>query len=128
MRLRVFGQHRARHALQGNVDAMGEILETLGEVGQPGTGGRQVRRIDLRQVPQADHLGASTGTGDDGFHLVRGEVLAFVDQDQTLLETAPANVVERFELQRHHMQDVVVAAVGDHVFYVLYYEIVGDIS
>src|SRR5690606_26571282 len=94
VRFGVFRQHRARHALQGDVHTLGEVFEALGEVGQSGAGGRQVRRIDLRQVAQADHLGAAAGTGDDGFHLVRGKVLALVDQDQALLEAAAANVVQ----------------------------------
>src|SRR5690606_20388233 len=114
----VFGQHRARYALQVNVHAVGEVLETFGQVGQPGTGGVQVRRIDLRQVAQADHLRAGAGAGDDGFHLVRSEVLALVDQDEALLEAASADVVQGFELQRNPVEDVFHAAVGALVIHV----------
>ena len=67
--------------MQGDVHAVGEILETFSQVGQPGAGRGQVRGVDLRQVAQAHHFGTGAGTGDDGFHLVRREVLAFVDQD-----------------------------------------------
>ena len=62
--------------------AVGEVLEAFGEVGQAGAGGGQVGRVDLRQVAQADHLRTAAGAGDDGLHLVRREVLAFVDNFQ----------------------------------------------
>ena len=64
---------------------VGEILEAFCQVRQPGTGRGQVRGGDLRQVAQAHHVGTGTGTGDDGFHLVRREVLAFIDQDSSPL-------------------------------------------
>uniref|UniRef100_A0A1I7XWQ0 Nitrogenase iron protein n=1 Tax=Steinernema glaseri TaxID=37863 RepID=A0A1I7XWQ0_9BILA len=56
----------------------------------------------------------------------RGEVLAFVDQDQALLEAATANVVERLELQRHALEDVLDAAMGVFVVHVQGFEVVGD--
>jgi len=126
MTLRVFGQYRAWHALQGDVHAVREVLEALRQVGQPGTGGRQVRGVDLRQVAQADHFGTGTGTRDDGFHLVRGQVLAFIDQNQTLLEAATSNVVEGFELQRHLAEDVIDTAMGVFVIHVQRFEVIGD--
>ena len=84
MRFGVFGQDRTWHPLQGDVHPVREVLEAFSEVGQPGAGRGQVRGIDLRQVAQAHHFGTGTGTGDDGFHLVRREALAFVDQDLLL--------------------------------------------
>jgi hypothetical protein len=84
MRFRVFGQNRTRHPLQGDVHPVREILEAFSEVCQPGTCRGQVRGFDLCQVAQAHHFGTGAGTGDDGFHLVRDEVLAFVDQDLLL--------------------------------------------
>ncbi len=57
---------------------------------------------------------------------MRREVLAFVDQDQALLEAATANVVERFELQRHFAEDVIDAAMGVFVIHVQGFEVVGD--
>ena len=67
--------------MQGDVHTVGEILEAFSQVGQPGAGRGQVRGVDLCEVAQAHHFGTGAGTGDDGFHLVRREVLAFVDQD-----------------------------------------------
>ena len=122
----VFGQDRARYALQGDVDPVGEVLEAFGQVGQPGAGRGQVRCVDLCQVAQAHHFGTGAGTGDDGFHLVRGQVLAFVDQDQALLEAAAPDVVEGFELQRHFAEDVVDAAMGTLVVHVQRFEVVGN--
>src|SRR5690606_17378180 len=91
---RVLGEGRAGDALQVDVYAVVEVLEALGQVGQPRAGGVQVGGVDLCQVAQTDHLGAVAGAGDDGLDLVRGEVLALVDQDEALLETAPADVVQ----------------------------------
>ncbi|MDO3385195.1 hypothetical protein QWI17_05010, partial [Gilvimarinus sp. SDUM040013] len=42
MRLGVLGQYRAWHTLQGDVHAMGEVLEALGQVGQARAGRGQV--------------------------------------------------------------------------------------
>ena len=77
------------------MDTVGEVFEAFGQVRQPGTGRGQVRGVDLRQVAQAHHFRAGASTGDDGFHLVRCEVLAFIDQDsppvgQYVLELADA--------------------------------------
>ena len=85
MRFGVFGQDRTWHPLQGDVHPVREVLEAFSEVGQPGTGRGQVRGIDLCEVAQAHHFGTGAGAGDDGFHLVRREVLAFVEQDLLLL-------------------------------------------
>ena len=93
MALRILGEDRTWHPLQGDVHTIREVLETLRQVSEARTGGRQVRGVDLRQVTQADHFGTGTSTDDDGFHLMRCEVLAFVDQDQALLETASANSI-----------------------------------
>ena len=35
IRLGIFGQHRTRDALQSHVNAVGKVLEALGEIGQP---------------------------------------------------------------------------------------------
>src|SRR5690606_28384898 len=106
VRLRILRQRRARHAVELDRTTGVEALEALGHVGQARAGGRQVRRINLRQVTQAHYLRAFTGTGDDRLHLVRRQVLALVDQDQAFLETAPADVVERLELDIGALLDV----------------------
>ena len=122
----VFGQNRTWHPLQGDVHTIGEVFEAFGQVGQPGTGRGQVRGVDLRQVTQAHHFGTGTGTGDDGFHLVRGEVLAFIDQDQALLEAAAPDLIEGFELHRHFSEDVIHTAMGIFVIHVQGFEVVGN--
>ena len=108
------------------MDTVREVFETLRQVSQARTGGRQVRRINLRQVAQAHHFGPRARTGDDGFHLMRGQVLTFVDQDQALLEAAAPDVVQGFELQRHLAQDVIHAAVGAFIVHVQRFQVVGD--
>src|SRR5690554_4731715 len=91
---RVLGENRAGDALQVDVYAVGEVLEAFGQVGQPRAGGVQVGGVDLCQVAQTDHLGAVAGAGDDGLDLVRGAIPALVDQDEALLEAAPADLVQ----------------------------------
>src|SRR5690606_14755651 len=126
LRLGTFGQHRSRHALQGDVQSMAEILDAFVQVDEPGAGGRQAERVDLSQVVKADNLSAGASTGADGLHLYRLDVLAFVDQQQALLKAASADVVERLELQGHALQQVVDAAGRALVVQVQGLQVVGD--
>src|SRR5690606_38188134 len=91
---RVLGEDRAGDSLQVDVDAVGEVLEALGQVGQPRAGGVQVGGVDLCQVAQTDQLGAVAGAGDEGLDLVRGEVLVLVYQGEAVMDTVPADVVQ----------------------------------
>ena len=76
------GHTKEAEALQGEMPAMPEALEALTHIGQARTGRTEVGRVYLGQIAQAHHLGTFAGTGDDGLHLVRSQVLALVDQDE----------------------------------------------
>ena len=54
----------------------------------------QVGLVDLEDVAREDHLRAFAGAGDDGLHLVRGEVLRLVHDEIHLAEGAAADVGE----------------------------------
>ena len=73
---------------------VGEVFETLGQVGQARAGGIEVGGVDLRQITQADDFGAGAGAGNDGLDLMWRQVLAFIDQNEALLEAAATDVVQ----------------------------------
>ena len=73
------GEARAFTALQGDMAAVRPPLETIHHIGNARTPFSQVRGIDLRNVPQAYHFSARTGSGNQGFHLFWREILRFVD-------------------------------------------------
>ena len=54
-------------------------LEAVDHVSQTRTTFGQVGGIDLRDVAQTDHLGTGAGAGDQGFHLLRRQILRFID-------------------------------------------------
>ena len=70
-------------------------LEAVDHVSQAGTALGQVRRIDLSDIPEADDLGAGSGPGDQGLHLLGRQVLRLVDDQEFLQEGAAAHEVER---------------------------------
>src|SRR6185369_15762606 len=81
----------------------------------------QVGGVDLEDVPGEDDLGVLSGPGDDRLHLVRGEVLRFVNDEDDVREAAAADVgqgddVELFGL--HQLVDFLVFAValGELIF------------
>ena len=70
---------------------MGPPLEAFDDVGEAGASFRQVRRIDLSDVAEADDLRAGTSTRDERFHLFGREILRFVNDDEFLQEGSPAH-------------------------------------
>src|SRR5690606_33470088 len=97
MLLRICRQYRARNTLQLQTATMVEVFEALRQVGQPGASRTEIRRVDLCQVAQTDHLRSVACARNDGLDLVRREVLRLIYQDEALLEAPAADVVERFE-------------------------------
>ncbi len=61
---RLVGQPRALAPLERDVPRMGPAAEAVDHVGEAGGGLGEVGRVDLRDVAQADHLGARAGAGD----------------------------------------------------------------
>jgi phosphate/sulfate permease len=73
-------------------------LEAVDHIGQAARAFGQVRRVDLRDVAQAQDLGAGTGARDQGLHLLRRQVLRLVDDQELVHEGAAAHEVERLDL------------------------------
>ncbi len=90
-------------------------LHPIDEVGQAVRVAVQIRVIDLEDVAREHELGAVAGTGDDGLHLVRGEVLRLVDDEVDVDQAASPDVRERRNHQLllvEHLADALVARVG----------------
>ena len=77
---------------------MRPALEAVDDVGQARAALGQVGRVDLRDIAQADHLGARTGARDQRLHLLRRQVLRLVDDQVLVDEGAAAHEVERLDL------------------------------
>lgn len=79
------------------VDVGEELLAAhlVDKVGQAIGEGIEVGRIDLLYVAGKDHLGAFPRAGDDGFDLVRGKVLGFINDEKDVREAAAADIGQR---------------------------------
>src|SRR5689334_121767 len=66
---RVVGETRTLAARERDVAAVRPALEAIDDIGQAGAALGQVRRVDLRDIAQADDLGAGPGPGDQRLHL-----------------------------------------------------------
>ena len=73
-------------------------FESVNDVCQTGRAFRQVRRIDLSDVPHTNDLGAGARTGDQGLHLFGREVLCFVDDHELVQERATAHEAHALDL------------------------------
>ncbi len=73
-------------------------LEAIDDVGEARRALGEVRRVDLRDVAEADHLGAGTGARDERLHLLGREVLRLVDDEVLVDEGAPAHEVQALHL------------------------------
>ena len=78
--------------------AVRPAAEAVDDVGQAGGGLGQVGRVDLRDVAQADHLGAGAGARDQRLHLLGRQVLRLVEDDVAVEEGAAAHEVQRADL------------------------------
>mmetsp|Transcript_6769 Transcript_6769/g.28486 ORF Transcript_6769/g.28486 Transcript_6769/m.28486 type:complete len:567 (-) Transcript_6769:681-2381(-) len=78
--------------------AVGPALEAVDREGQARTALGQVGRVDLREVAQADDLGARAGARDQRLHLLGRQVLGLVDDDELVQEGAPAHEVQALDL------------------------------
>ena len=90
---------------------MGEevfAVEFFAQVGEAVGPFVEVGLVYLVDVTGEDYLGSFAGTGDDGFHFVRGEVLGFVYDEEGVGEGAATDVGERADEQ-------LLAA--EHLFY-----------
>jgi propionyl-CoA synthetase len=91
-------QPRALAARQRHMAAVRPALEAVDRIGQARRAFGEVGRVDLRQVAQADDLGARAGAGDQRLHLLGREVLRLVDEHELVQEGAPAHEVQALDL------------------------------
>src|SRR6218665_3716592 len=124
--LGIFRQNGTRHAMQLQMSAMLEALEALAHISETRTGGGKIGGIYLRQIAKPTPLRAVTSTRDDGLHLVRRQVLAFVDQNQRALEAAATDIVQRLELDIRLFFHVFDGAGGAGIIQVQGFDIVAD--
>src|ERR1700722_11469396 len=73
-------------------------MEPVDHVCEAGRGFRQVGCVDLRNIPQTDQLGAGTCARDQGFHLLGGQILSLIDDDEAVQEGAAAHEVQGADL------------------------------
>lgn len=71
------------------------VVQPVDQVGEPVALGIQVGCVDLEDVACEDNLRILTGTRDDRFDLVRGQILRFIYNENHVAETSSANVGER---------------------------------
>src|SRR6266850_1606375 len=69
----VVGEARALAPLEGHVARMRPPLHAIHDIGETGAALGEVGRVDLRDIAQADDLGARPGAGDEGLHQAGGE-------------------------------------------------------
>ena len=74
---------------------MRPALEFIDDVGEARAPLREVRRIDLRDVPHADDLRAGAGSRDKSLHLLRRQVLRLIDNEEAVEERAAAHEAHR---------------------------------
>src|SRR5438105_15943774 len=84
---------------QGNVPRQRVVFELLDRVTEPVAAEIEVRVIDLVRIAGQDDLRSLAGARDDGFDLVRGEILRFVYNDELLRDAAAPDVGERLRLE-----------------------------
>src|SRR5260221_12882339 len=94
----VVGEARAFAPLEGHVARMRPPLHAVHDIGETGAALREGRRVDLRDIAQADDLGARPGAGDQGLHLLGSQVLRLVDDEILVDEGATAHEIERLDL------------------------------
>ena len=66
--------------------------------------GIEVRDVYLVRVAGKNYFCAFSGPGDDGFHLVRSEVLGFIHDDVLVWQAASSDVGEGFQFDKTKIQ------------------------
>src|SRR5258705_13433568 len=94
----VVGEARALAPLESDVARMRPAFHAIDDIRQSRAALREVRRVDLRDIAQADDLGARPGAGDQGLHLLGSQVLRLVDDEILVDEGATAHEIERLDL------------------------------
>src|ERR1700733_667309 len=88
-------QPRAFAAHQRDMSRVRPALETVDNIGQAAGGLGQIGGIDLGDIAQADQLAARTGSRYQRLHLLGGQVLGLIEDDESVEKCAPAHEIER---------------------------------
>src|SRR5579883_1403392 len=91
-------QARALPPDQCDVPGMRPPAEPVHRIGEPGGRLREIGGVDLSHVAEARQLGTGSGPGNERLHLLRGEVLRLIQDEETVEERPPAHEVERADL------------------------------
>lgn len=75
------------------------IFHRFDQMGQPVVEGVQIRMIDLLGISQQNDLAVFPYPRDHGLHLMLGEILRFIDDDERIRQTPAPNIGERFDDQ-----------------------------
>src|SRR3954471_21505250 len=94
----VVGEARALAARERDVPGVRPVLHAVDHVGEARAALGEVGRVDLRDVAEADDLGAGARARDERLHLLGRQVLRLVDDQPLVDERAPAHEVERLDL------------------------------
>ncbi|MNC20748.1 hypothetical protein D3C75_687110 [compost metagenome] len=88
----------------------GLLLEALHHIGQTVAGGIQIRMVNLMRVSQQHNLAALPYPRDNGFHLVAGEILGFIDDNKLARDGPAADIGQGLHLNTaqsgQHLVDV----------------------
>src|SRR5947209_3976045 len=75
--------------------AVRPAFHAVDDVRETGAAFGEIRRIDLRDIPETSDFGSRTRTCDERLHLLGREILRFVDDEILVDERASAHEVER---------------------------------
>ena len=73
--------------------------------------GIQIGIVNLIGVAGKHHLGILAGTGDDGFHFVRGEVLGLIHENKLVRDAAAANLSKGLHFESAGLLEFINASI-----------------
>jgi len=80
----IVGQARALATNQRDMSRKRPSMKSVDHVGESRGGLCQVGRINLRDIAQTHHFRAGAGARDQRFHLLGGQILGFIDDDEAV--------------------------------------------
>src|SRR5580698_2379558 len=94
----VVRQTRALAPHQRDMSGKRPAVKSVYHIGQAGRGFREEGGINLGNIAQTHHFGARSRPGDQGLHLLRSQILRFIENDEAVQKRAAAHEVQRADL------------------------------
>ena len=94
-----FGEFGALAAVEGDVGGERLAFQAVAGVNEAVAAAVDVGVVDLRGVADEHELRVSGHAGDDGFRFLGGELLGFVEDEESVRDRAAANITEGFDFQ-----------------------------